>query len=150
MKSSLVLLTLFGLLVAVPTATSASRVDRIPGVRSPSGNIQCLYVAGSPTMMLCTIKHSGYAAKLQARCMGPGGSGVDWNGFTLTTSKPGSIVCSGGVLYDESKQLSYVTLAYGKSWRHGVFTCTSRVTGLTCRSRAGHGLFISRQAWRAW
>ena len=44
----------------------------------------------------------------------------------------------------------YRTLAYGKSWQRGPFTCTSRVTGVTCRNRTGHGLFISRQAYRTW
>jgi len=41
-------------------------------------------------------------------------------------------------------------LAYGKSWRAGTFTCTSQVTGVTCRNRHGHGLFISRRTWRVW
>ena len=27
---------------------------------------------------------------------------------------------------------------------------TSRVTGLTCTNRSGHGLFLSRESWRAW
>ena len=39
---------------------------------------------------------------------------------------------------------------YGKVWRHAMFTCWSRVTGVTCQNRAGHGLFLSRQSWRAW
>ena len=30
------------------------------------------------------------------------------------------------------------------------FTCASRVTGVTCNTRGGHGLFISRESWRAW
>jgi hypothetical protein len=44
----------------------------------------------------------------------------------------------------------YRTLAYGESWQRGPFTCTSRVTGVTCRNRTGHGLFISRQTYRSW
>ena len=44
----------------------------------------------------------------------------------------------------------YVDLPYGRTWRHGAFSCASRVTGVTCRNRAGHGLFVSRQSWRAW
>lgn len=34
-------------------------------------------------------------------------------------------------------------LAYGKSIRFGVFTCTSRAVGLTCENRRGHGFFVS-------
>ena len=35
-------------------------------------------------------------------------------------------------------------------WRHNVFTCESRTTGVTCRNRLGHGLVLSRQAWLIW
>ena len=42
----------------------------------------------------------------------------------------------------------YVPLPYGRSWHSGSFTCTSRVAGVTCRSRAGHGFFVSRQNYR--
>ncbi|MDX6504869.1 MAG: hypothetical protein QOE29_1994, partial [Gaiellaceae bacterium] len=58
---------------------------------------------------------------------------------------------SGGILYDPGTQRPvYTTLPYGKTSRHGPFTCVSRFTGVTCTSDRGHGLFISRQSWRAW
>ena len=39
-------------------------------------------------------------------------------------------------------------LRYGKRWRwHGI-VCTSRLAGLTCRNRSGHGWFLSRQRQR--
>ena len=83
--------------------------------------------------------------------MRPSGAGVDWHGFTLTATGRGAINCSGGILYNPATQRpGYATLPCGKSWRHGTFTCTSRVTGVTCRNRAGHGLFVSRQSWRVW
>ena len=44
----------------------------------------------------------------------------------------------------------FTTLPYGKTWHQGVFTCTSRANGLTCRNPTGHGLFISRESWRVW
>jgi hypothetical protein len=53
-------------------------------------------------------------------------------------------------MYDARDTPTFVTLAYGKTWRHRGFTCTSRFTGLTCTNAAGHGLFISRASWRAW
>lgn len=37
-----------------------------------------------------------------------------------------------------------------QSWVRGPFTCTSRITGVTCRSRGRHGLFISRHSYRTW
>ena len=133
--------------LAASLATASSAAQRVPGFRSPTGNIRCLYVT-PPGMMLCTIDRSAYAKRLQDRCMAPGGAGLDWHGFTLGATKKGTIVCSGGILYNGTP--SYVTLRYGKTWRHGVFTCVSKLSGVTCRSRAGHGLFISRQAYRAW
>ena len=133
--------------LAASLATASSAAQRVPGFRSPTGNIRCLYVT-PPGMMLCTIDRSAYAKRLQDRCMAPGGAGLDWHGFTLGATKKGTIVCSGGILYNGTP--SYVTLRYGKTWRHGAFTCVSKRSGVTCRSRAGHGLFISRQAYRAW
>lgn len=39
-------------------------------------------------------------------------------------------------------------LHYGDSLRFGPFRCTSRAAGLTCRSRSGHGFFVSTQRRR--
>jgi hypothetical protein len=142
---------LLALAVALAAAGVAGAVTNLPGFRSPSGNISCLLIPGPPRNVQCKIAHADYATKLQARCMGPGGAGVDWHGFTLTATKPATLVCSGGILYNPTTQRpTYVTLPYGKSWRRGVFTCLSRVTGVTCTSRAGHGVFVSRQSWRVW
>jgi hypothetical protein len=77
-------------------------------------------------------------------------AGLDWHGFELTATRKGGVTCSGGILYDPSTQRpTYSTLAYGKTWRHGPYTCVSRRTGITCKSTRGHGLFISRESWRA-
>jgi Family of unknown function (DUF6636) len=152
----LILLVLF--VTAAAAAGTAFSATRLPGVRSPSGNIKCLFVPGPaspsgkrlPSMLLCTIARADYAKKLVAHCGAPPIQ-VDWGGFSLGERTKGSIVCTGGVLYDpDTQRPSFVTLPYGKSWRHGVFTCWSRVSGVTCRNRAGHGLFVSREAWRAW
>jgi hypothetical protein len=143
-KRTLVILAAAAAVLA-PQATAA----QLPGFRSPSGNIECLYVPGPSTNLLCSIGHATYARALQARCMGPTGAGVDWHGFSLGATTKGSVLCTGGILYNANDRPSYVTLAYGKTWRHGAFTCSSRLAGVTCRNRAGHGLFISRQSWRA-
>jgi hypothetical protein len=126
----------------------ASAASTLPGFRSPSGNISCLLVSGPPANLLCKLAHSDYAGTLQARCMAPDGAGVDWHGFTLGATRKGMVVCSGGILY--TGRPSYVTLPYGATWRRGAFTCLSRVVGVTCRNGRGHGLFLSRQTWRAW
>jgi hypothetical protein len=131
-------------------ATMIVALTPLPGFHSPSGNIKCLYVPGAP-MLLCEIGQANYAKRLQEQCMMPSGAGVDWHGFTLGPTKRGQVNCSGGILYNPTTQRpSYVNLPYGTRWRHGVFACASRVTGVTCRNARGHGLFISRESWRAW
>jgi hypothetical protein len=137
-------------LAGLATATSTPAATRLPGFRSPSGNIKCLFVPGRPSTMLCHIGEAVYVKALQEHCAAPPIE-LDWAGFTLPAARRGGVSCSGGILYSPDTQVpTYVTLPYGRSWRHGVFTCRSRITGVTCASRAGHGLFLSRQSWRAW
>jgi hypothetical protein len=76
---------------------------------------------------------------------------VDWHGFELRATKKTALYCTSNPPYNLSTQRpNNVKLAYGKSFRHGAFTCLSRITGVTCHNRTGHGLFVSRQAWRVW
>jgi hypothetical protein len=132
------------------SAASADSSARLPGFRSPSGNITCLFLGGTPAALLCKIAHADYAKQLQDRCMGPAGAGVDWHGFELSAARKGAIVCSGGALYPGTDRPSYVTLPYGKTWRQKMFSCSSRVTGVNCSNPNGHGFFLSRQTWRVW
>jgi hypothetical protein len=121
----------------------------LPGLVSPSGNIRCAYLAQPQPVLLCSIRRADYAAALQDRCLNPNGqtgAGVDWHGFSLGARR-GEVLCSGGLLI--TKPVRYTTLAYGRTRRLGRFTCTSRSTGVTCTT-PGHGVFISRQSWRAW
>jgi len=139
--------------VAVAPSGFAASSQTLPGLVSPSGNIKCLYVpgVGTPSRLLCSVAHARYAAKLQSRCMGPTGVGVDWHGFDLTSTGRGNLLCTGGILYNPATQHPrYLLVGYGKNWRQGVFTCQSRSSGVTCRNRGGHGLFLSRSAWRVW
>jgi hypothetical protein len=137
--------------LALFAATPAGATTLLPGIRTPSGNIKCLLLPGHARRLLCTIDHADYAAQLQARCLAPNGAGVDWHGFTLGPLGRGLVNCSGGIQYNPTTQRpSYVTLAYGRTRQLGSFTCASRRTGLTCRNGRGHGLFLSRELWRAW
>ena len=137
------------LAAALSAAGSVSAKTRLPGFHSPSGNIRCLYVPGTPAVLRCSIARADYARQLQDRCLA--GPSVDWHGFELSATGKGLVTCSGGILYNPDTQTpSYVNLPYGKTWRHGAFTCWSRTTGVTCRNPKGHGLFVSRESWRAW
>ncbi|HSP71279.1 MAG TPA: DUF6636 domain-containing protein [Gaiellaceae bacterium] len=131
------------------TAAPAAAKTVLPGFHSPSGTIRCLLAPGR--VLRCDLRRADYAAALQARCMRPGGAGVDWHGFELPAARKGTVTCSGGILYNPGTQRpAYANLPYGQTWRRGPFTCDSRVTGVTCRNTGGHGLFVSRQSWRAW
>jgi hypothetical protein len=139
-------LLLIGAGSAVPTASAST----LPGFRSPTANIRCFALVGHSGGLLCTLGRSAYAELLQARCI-DGGRGVDWHGFVLGTAGAGAVNCSGGIQYDPATDHPVTpSLVYGSRWRHGTFTCLSRVAGVTCRNRAGHGLFLSRDTWRAW
>ena len=135
-------------LVWLGSTGTAGSTTRLPGFRSQSGNIRCFVVPSStlPTLLVCSLEHADYAARLQTRCAEPSGGGVDWHGFTLTATGHYAINCTGGILYNPTTQRpSDATLADGKSWRQEAFTCWSGVTGVTGRNRAGHGLSSSRQ-----
>jgi hypothetical protein len=136
--------------VAVSTSAAGSSAARIvPGFRSPSGNIHCYYNPKAPAsrgtmrVLTCEIRHADYMMQLQRRC-----SAGDWHGFGLRAKGKPTIFCTGNP--DPSIRPVYTTLAYGKSWTRGPFTCTSRITGVTCRNQRGHGVFISRQSYRTW
>lgn len=104
-----------------------------PGIRTPTGNIDCFV---SHRVLHCAIRSAAY----HPRC-----ADLDWHGWELTARGRVEITCSGGVLYDTPPR--FVTLAYGRTWRSGPFTCVSRRVGLSCRNLAGHSLFVSRDSW---
>jgi len=141
-RAAVAVLTLCALGLTLSASAAA-----VPGLRSPTGNIRCVYAAPTDARnrggLFCTIGQAAYTSSLQSRC-----ATVDWHGWTLSATGKGTIVCSGGALWFGTPH--YVTVAYGRTWRAGPFSCASAVTGVTCRNRAGHGLFISRASWRAW
>ena len=151
MKSPLLIsfaLALFAAALLASSAAGRSGGQTLAGFRSPSGNIKCSYnpngltERGRTRVLTCGLEQANYATRLQHRC-----EAGDWHGFTLMPTKRPVLFCPAGASGDH---VVYTTLAYGRNWQRGPFTCTSRVTGVTCRSRTGHGLFLSRQAYRAW
>ena len=128
------------------SASAAARV--LPGFNSPTGNIKCYYnphgltQRGFTPVVRCGLDHADYAMRLQRLC-----KAGDWHGFTLTPTGRPLLYCPGGASGD---RVAYKTLAYGKSRQLGQFVCTSRITGVTCHNRPGHGLSVSRQTYRLW
>ena len=146
MKSSLLIATAAAILVAaVSASTAVGGRTVLPGFRSPTTNIRCFVVHE----LYCYIARSDYAGSLQNWCMRS--QGLDWHGFVLDPRRRGRVFCTSNSPYDLGrKRPSDRILQYGKSFHRGSFTCTSRVTGITCRNGNGHGLVVSRQSWRVW
>jgi len=135
-----------GVAAAGPAAPASART--LPAIRTPSGNIDCIFQSGPPGRLLCGIRQADYAQRLQDRCTAT--ASLDWHGFELLPYRKGTYVCAGGILVNPTDHPHYVTLAYGKTWRRGPFTCYSRSSGLSCGNHTGHGLFLSRETWRRW
>lgn len=130
-------------LVIMCAAPANAAKTPLPSFRSPSGNIRC-FDAG---VLHCQIAQADYAKTLQDRCIA--GASLDWHGYELSATGKGGVSCSGGILYNPATRTPhYPMLAYGNTWRHGGFTCTSAVTRVACHNHAGHGLFVSRRSWR--
>ena len=140
------------MVLATLVVVSVAHAAPLPGVKSPTRNISCFYVPIKPTTrgtLLCNITTSLYARAEQEGCQAR--SGLDWHGFQLSQRGKAQPVCTGGVLYDIGRDTpTFTVLGYGHTWRSHGFTCTSRVTGLTCTNGHGHGLFLSRASFRLW
>jgi hypothetical protein len=115
----LLALVLAFVLVAPPAA-----IARVRSFHSPSKNIACLYSShgGPGAFIRCDVHSLG-----------------DWAFRLRRHRKPRKIHVT------DAAPLGRV-LHYGRSRRLGPFTCRSRRTGLTCKSRvSGHGFRLSRQ-----
>ena len=135
--------------VALSAGSAQAKPLPLPGVVTPSGNIRCFYVPARPAHLLCDIHRAAYSRRERNACMAH--SGLDWHGWEVYAARRTTTVCSGGILYNSSRNFpAYRRLAYGSTWRFAAFSCTSRITGLTCTTSKGHGVFLSRRSWRGW
>jgi hypothetical protein len=105
--------------------------------RTPSGNIGCAFTAirGSGSLR-CDI-----LSGLKPRPPKPQGCRLDWGfGYSLGPTGRARVVCAGDTAVDRRAK----ALRYGRTWSRVGLACTSRVAGLRCRNRSGHGFFLSR------
>lgn len=128
------------LLLAAPTAASAQTTTslKVVNFRMPSKNIHCQYRSTAPAGLRCDI-----FSKLRPPPSGRCTEGV-WSAVTMTRTGKARPICISDTVYTPKAPV----LAYGRTWKVGGFTCTSKQTGLTCRNLRGHGFFLSRQSWR--
>ncbi len=114
--------------------------------RTPSGNIGCTFssgLVGATPNLRCDI-HSG----LRPRPTRPRNCELDWGfGYSMGARGRAYAVCAGDTALIPSSRV----LRYGNKWSRGGFTCTSRVVGLRCTNRSGHGFLLSRaHSYRFW
>jgi hypothetical protein len=105
--------------------------------RTPSGNIGCAF-SSTPARgsLRCDI-----LSGVKPRPPKPRSCQLDWGfGYSLGPTGRARVVCAGDTAVDRGSK----ALRYGRTWSRGGFTCTSRVAGLRCTNRSGHGFFLSR------
>jgi hypothetical protein len=155
-------------LVSVVSLASAARAAKVPAARSstpsrcchggfktPSGNIVCEYFfnyplpdGGKQNFIRCGIL-SGLkpVPPRRSSCFDNG----DVNKHVLLLGPTGAVgvpQCEGDI-GPFALQRSAPVLAYGRSWSGRGMSCTSAVTGLTCRNKSNRGFFLSRERWRS-
>ena len=118
-------------LVAVTAAAAAPS-----SFQTPSHGIACALQGGT---LRCDVRSLRHPAPRPASC------DLDF-GDSVLLARHGRArwLCHGDTVLDPRARV----LRYGRTWRRGGLTCTSRRTGLTCRNRSGHGFRLSRQAQR--
>ena len=60
-------IVLLALVVSGVASASAASMTRLPGFRSPSGNIGCFFVPGKPATLICTIARADYTLSVSGR-----------------------------------------------------------------------------------
>jgi uncharacterized protein DUF6636 len=128
----LLLLPLALLLTAAPARAADPQMWQ-----SPSGNIAC---ATYGSQLRCDMRRLGVAPPARpSRCFG------DWgHAFTVTrTASKGRRLC----ITDALGGPGTPTVAYGRTWRRGGFSCAVRRDDVRCTNARGHGfaLRIGRQ-----
>ncbi len=119
---------------AAPTTASSALAN---GFQSPTGGIQCRYfddAAAGGTRMRCFVANS--TARLPKQ---PTTCDFDWEDVGLNATGRYYTVCAG-----DSVEGTYPVLAYGATWKRGVFTCTSAKSGVTCRNASRKGFRASK------
>src|SRR3954451_1577312 len=122
----------------VPAAVVAAAKDTYVTLQTPSKKIGCAYTRfdGESPQLRCDVAVVDHAPARPKSC------DLDYgNAFGLGTTGRAERLCVGDTVRDPKAKV----LAYGRTRHLGLFTCISRTTGLTCKSRAGHGFVLSRE-----
>jgi Family of unknown function (DUF6636) len=122
-----------GALTAAVLAAGVAGAAADSSFRTPSRHIYCIYTP-QPALLRCDVNFETRFRHKPASCE------FDW-GRSVGLSKTGRarVLCVSDSTYSPHAQV----IAYGTTRRFGPFTCTSRRTGLTCRSGKRHGFMLS-------
>jgi hypothetical protein len=107
---------------------------------SPTRNLRCFASAAQGGYVECDVRSGLQPTPPRGTCE------LDQPGVTMTASGPAAVSCRGDPT-PAGFDRRIPVLPYGHVWQGFGFTCTSRITGITCR-RADHGFFVSRERWR--
>jgi hypothetical protein len=119
----------------------AAGADTFRAFHTPSGNIGCVYRTGSRSAELrCDIGRKSWRGGRPAGCQLDAGDSL-----VLHAGDRPRWLCHGDTALHEGP-----VLAYGRVFRAGPFSCSSRATGLTCSNRAAHGFTLAIQAYRVY
>ena len=125
--------------LALSVVAVASAVSGLDPFVTPSGHVACMYehVSGEKPLLRCDVDHVAHPVKRPKACE------VDYgSAFGLTASGRARRLCVGDTVRDPRAKV----LAYGKTKHYGLFTCTSRKSGLRCTTGGGqHGFELSRE-----
>jgi len=122
--------------LAVAALPAQGAAERLVRFQTPSRNIGCLYAPRQGTQrtyLRCDIL-SGLRPEPKRACE------LDWTGYSAGARGRATPTCAGDTVFERRAPV----LAYGRTWKGGPFTCTSRRTGLRCTNAAGHGFVLAR------
>jgi hypothetical protein len=133
-------LALLAVLAAIAATSAQGTLFHYTFFESPSRNLGCVILDG--TARCDIIVRSWTPPARPSACPHI----VDFGqGLEVARGGPARFVCAGDTSLDPHAPI----LAYGQRTARRSLECTSRITGMTCRSsRSGHGFFISRQGYR--
>lgn len=130
---------LFAILIGIATCTADARAQSaLIGFQSPSHNIHCQFETGdTQNVVRCDVMEGAVTAPRPRDC------DLEWGrAFEISNrrGRPGERICYGDTVMDPKLPV----LAYGATWQHSGFICTSEQTGVTCFNADRHGFSLSR------
>lgn len=98
--------------------------------QSPTHNLVCKYDPDA-FYVSCMSRSDGFTVSV----------GDHYKGFIINVRYP---------RFMASISTRIPTLSYGEHWTVSHFNCYSDATGMRCRTSAGHGFWLSRDAYQVW